>query len=216
MCLRFAVAAALTGTFSLADAGLTFLWMAISGVGLGVGIAWGTVTAKNRFSRHFGDDSGSNILVSLLIPFAAYLVAEHVESSGVLAAAAAGIAMSFTNVSSGVRAAIRIRRQAVWDMLQFTLNGIIFVLLGEQLPQVFAGARATVMLTGHDSLWWLGLYVWRSSPGSRRCASPGPGSRCASRCSASGTCPIRPARRAGSSPPCRWRARAARSRWRVR
>jgi hypothetical protein len=31
--------------------------------------------------------------------------------------------------------------------------------LGEQLPQVFAGARATVMLTGHDSLWWLGLYV---------------------------------------------------------
>ncbi|HJO64900.1 MAG TPA: Na+/H+ antiporter [Sphingomonas sanguinis] len=159
VCLRFAVAAALTGTFSLADAGLTFLWMAISGVGLGVGIAWGTVTAKNRFSRHFGDDSGSNILVSLLIPFAAYLVAEHVESSGVLAAAAAGIAMSFTNVSSGVRAAIRIRRQAVWDMLQFTLNGIIFVLLGEQLPQVFAGARATVMLTGHDSLWWLGFYV---------------------------------------------------------
>ncbi len=103
--------------------------MAVSGVGLGVAIAWGTITAKSLFARRFGDDSGSNILVSLLIPFAAYLVAEHVESSGVLAAAAAGIAMSFTNVSSGVKAATRIRRQAVWDMLQFTLNGIIFVLL---------------------------------------------------------------------------------------
>ncbi|WP_322963431.1 Na+/H+ antiporter [Sphingomonas fuzhouensis] len=159
VCLRFAVAAALTGTFSLAEAGLTFAWMAVSGVGLGVAIAWGTITAKSIFARRFGDDSGSNILVSLLIPFAAYMVAEHVESSGVLAAAAAGIAMSFTNVSSGVKAATRIRRQAVWDMLQFTLNGIIFVLLGEQLPQVFAGARDTVMLTGHDSLWWLGLYI---------------------------------------------------------
>lgn len=159
VCLRFAVAAALTGGFSLGQAGLTFLWMAVSGVGLGVGIAWGTVTAKNRFARRFGDDSGSNILVSVLIPFAAYLVAEHLESSGVLAAAAAGIAMSFTNVSSGVRAAIRIRRQAVWDMLQFTLNGIIFVLLGEQLPQAFTGARDMVMLTGHASPWWLALYV---------------------------------------------------------
>ena len=159
VCLRFAVAAALTGAFSLTGAGLTFLWMAVSGVGLGVAIAWGTITAKGLFARRFGDDSGSNILVSLLIPFAAYLVAEHIESSGVLAAAAAGIAMSFTNVSSGAKAATRIRRQAVWDMLQFTLNGIIFVLLGEQLPQVFAGARDTVMLTGHDSVWWLGLYV---------------------------------------------------------
>ncbi|WP_312488224.1 Na+/H+ antiporter [Sphingomonas sp.] len=159
VCLRFAVAAALTGTFSLTSASLTFLWMAVSGVGLGVAITWGTVTAKNVFARRFGDDSGSNILVSLLIPFAAYLVAEHAESSGILAAAAAGIAMSFTNVSSGAKAATRIRRQAVWDMLQFTLNGIIFVLLGEQLPQVFADARDTVMLTGHDSVWWLGLYV---------------------------------------------------------
>ena len=159
VCLRFAVAAALTGAFSLTSASLTFLWMAVSGVGLGVAIAWGTINAKNIFARRFGDDSGSNILVSLLIPFAAYMVAEHVESSGVLAAAAAGIAMSFTNVSSGAKAATRIRRQAVWDMLQFTLNGIIFVLLGEQLPQVFAGARDTVMLTGHASVWWLGLYV---------------------------------------------------------
>lgn len=159
VCLRFAIAAALTGTFSIWTAATTFAWMAVAGVAIGAGLAWGIVSAKSAFSRRFGDDVGSNILVSLLIPFAAYLGAEHLHASGVLAAAAAGITMTFTNVSTGVAAATRIRRRAVWDMLQFTLNGVIFVLLGEQLPGVMARARDTVAATGHQSVWWLGLYV---------------------------------------------------------
>jgi CPA1 family monovalent cation:H+ antiporter len=51
------------------------------------------------------------------------------------------------------------RRNSVWDTIQFALNGIIFVLLGEQLPAIFAVARQTVQLTGHAGTWWLGAYV---------------------------------------------------------
>ncbi len=159
VCVRFAIAAVLTGSFSLADAAATFAWMAIAGVAIGVGIALGIVATKSAFARRFGDEAGSNILVSLLIPFAAYLLAEHVHASGVLAAAAAGIAMSFTDATTAVAAGTRIRRRAVWDMLQFTLNGVIFVLLGEQLPEVFVRARDTVTATGHVSPWWLAVYV---------------------------------------------------------
>ncbi len=159
VCVRFAIAAVLTGSFSLADAAATFAWMAIAGVAIGAGVAWGIVATKSAFARRFGDEAGSNILVSLLIPFAAYLFAEHVHASGVLAAAAAGITMTFTGATSGVAAGTRIRRRAVWDMLQFTLNGVIFVLLGEQLPEVFVRARDTVTATGHVSPWWLAVYV---------------------------------------------------------
>ncbi len=159
VCVRFAIAAVLTGSFSLGAATLTFAWMALAGVAIGVGITWAIIATKAAFARRFGDETGSNILVSLLIPFAAYLAAEHVHASGVLAAAAAGIAMTFTGATTSVAAGTRIRRRAVWDMLQFTLNGVIFVLLGEQLPEVFVRARDTVTATGHVSPWWLAVYV---------------------------------------------------------
>jgi Na+/H+ antiporter len=159
VCLRFAIAAALSGSFSLGSAISTFAWMALAGVAIGAGVTWAIVRGKAAFAERFGDDSGSNILVSLLIPFGAYLIAEHVHASGVLAAAASGIAMTFASGGVSLGAATRIRRRAVWDMLQFTLNGVIFVLLGEQFPDLLARARATIQTTGHSSMWWLLLYV---------------------------------------------------------
>lgn len=159
VCLRFAITAALSGVFSLPQALGTFAWMAIAGVAAGVGVTWAAITGKALVARHFGDDVGSNVLVSLLIPFGAYLAAEHIHASGVLAAAAAGIAMTFVSTRGAVGAATRIRRRAVWDMLQFTLNGVIFVLLGEQLPTLFDGAGAALAEAGHNSRWWLLVYV---------------------------------------------------------
>lgn len=155
VCLRFAVAAALTGTFSLFNAGLTFLWVALGGIALGAGIAWTIASIQDWTSAHFGPESASQILVSVLIPFAAYLVAEGAHCSGILAAVAAGITMSATAASERTPAATRIRGDAVWDVVQFAANGIIFVLLGEQLPWVVEEAVATVELIGHRSPWWL-------------------------------------------------------------
>lgn len=159
VCFRFAVAAVATGGFSLVDAALTFVWMAAGGLFIGATVTLAIMRTKEWIGRRFGEDSGSNILVSLLIPFAAYLSAEHLGGSGILAAVAAGLAMSFAEASGQALAATRIRRRAVWDMIQFATNGVVFVLLGEQLPAIVPNAQQTVALTGHTSPFWLIGYV---------------------------------------------------------
>jgi CPA1 family monovalent cation:H+ antiporter len=159
VCMRFAVAAALTGSFSVAAAFATFLWLASGGIVIGVGVTWAATVAKNWVSRHFGEETGSQILISLLIPFGAYLLAEHLHCSGILAAVAAGITMSYVEQSGQALPVTRIRRSAVWDLVQFAANGIIFVLLGEQLPKLFYGAAKVVRETGHHEPAWLLVYV---------------------------------------------------------
>lgn len=159
VCLRFAVAAALTGSFSAGAASLSFLWLAVGGLAVGIAVTLGVTRAKAWISQRFGEDTGSQVLISLLIPFAAYILAEHLHCSGILAAVAAGVTMTFAEISRQALPATRMRRNSVWDTIQFSLNGIIFVLLGEQLPGIVAAAPQTVRITGHSAPWWLGVYV---------------------------------------------------------
>ncbi len=159
VCMRFAIAAALTGMFSPVDAFGTFLWLAVGGIAIGVGVTWIVTVAKYWVSQRFGEETGSQILISLLIPFGAYLLAERLHCSGILAAVAAGITMSYVEQRDQALPVTRVRRSAVWDLIQFTANGIIFVLLGEQLPQLFTGAARVVAETGHHEPVWLLLYV---------------------------------------------------------
>jgi len=156
---RFAVAAAVTGTFSLASAALSFVWVAMAGLAIGAGFTWAVSRLKNAFTRRWGEEPGSQILVSLLIPFGAYGLAEAVHASGILAAVAAGVMMSYVELSGHAMAATRVQRAAVWNTLQFALNGIMFVLLGEQLPDIFRGAVRVVEETGHENPWWLLAYA---------------------------------------------------------
>lgn len=159
VCLRFAIAAALTGSFSPSSAAFNFVWVAGAGIVVGVGVTLAVTRAKAWVSRRFGEESGSQILVNLLIPFGSYLLAEHLHASGILAAVAAGVTMTYAEISRQALPNTRMRRNSVWDTIQFALNGIIFVLLGEQLPAILAGARTTVKMTGHDSTVWLAAYV---------------------------------------------------------
>lgn len=159
VCFRFAVAAAMTGGFSLASASATFVWMALAGVGVGVGLTLAANRAQNWLSRHFGEESGTPILLSLLIPFGAYLLAEHLGASGILAAVAAGITMSRVELTGRALATTRVQRTAVWDTVQFALNGIVFVLLGEQLPGIMREAALSVQQSGHLNPWWLAVYA---------------------------------------------------------
>lgn len=155
VCFRFAVAAALTGTFSLGDATLTFLWVALAGIAIGAGLTVVVSGAQRILAARIGEEAGSPILVNLLLPFGAYLAAEHVEASGILAAVAAGITMSYVELSGRALATTRVRRAAVWDTVQFALNGVMFVLLGEQLPDIVRAAlNAPEVPTAHD-VWWL-------------------------------------------------------------
>jgi CPA1 family monovalent cation:H+ antiporter len=159
VCMRFAVAAALTGTFSPIAAAGTFLWLAIGGVAIGIAVTWGVSLVKNWVSRKFGEESGSQILISLLIPFGAYLLAEELDCSGILAAVAAGMTMSYAEQTGQALAITRVHRNVVWDIVQFTANGIIFVLLGEQMPQIWRNAARLVKDTGHHHWIWLAAYV---------------------------------------------------------
>lgn len=159
VCLRFAVAAALTGTFSLPDAARTFVWLAVGGVAIGILTTLITTTVKTWIAQRFGEESGTQILISLLIPFGAYLMAEHAHASGILAAVAAGVTMGYVESQGKVKATTRVRRNVVWDTLQFAANGAIFVLLGEQMPQIFDGALTLIRGDNMHTAWWLAVYV---------------------------------------------------------
>jgi CPA1 family monovalent cation:H+ antiporter len=155
VCFRFAVAAVMTGHFSLAQASLTFLWVALAGIGAGVLVTLAIARAHSFLLRRIGEDEGAPILINLLTPFGAYLAAEHLQASGILAAVAAGITMSYVELGGSATASTRIRRNVVWDTLQFALNGVMFVLLGEQLPDI---AREALHPPGGGAPfnpWWL-------------------------------------------------------------
>lgn len=159
VCFRFAVLAMMTGGFSLASASLTFLWVALGGLGVGVLVTLFLTKMQQWLTRRFGEESGSPILLSLLIPFGAYLLAEHIHTSGILAAVSAGITMSYAELSGRALATTRVQRAAVWDTVQFTLNGTMFVLLGEQLPGILHNAVVSVQQSGHMNPWWLLVYT---------------------------------------------------------
>lgn len=158
VCMRFAVAALLTGAFSPVDASLNFIWVAAGGLLIGTLTTWLVTRPWATSAVFLGDDGSAQIMLSLLIPSGVYLIAEYFHCSGILAAVAAGITMGFAPHTHW-HAITRIRRTAVWDMVQFAANGSIFVLLGEQIPGIFAAAPITVAAIGHENPGWLGLYV---------------------------------------------------------
>ncbi|HEY3111422.1 MAG TPA: Na+/H+ antiporter [Chloroflexota bacterium] len=129
---RAALAAALTGSFSLGDAGLRFA-IALGGIAVGLLVALPIEQLRRRIN-----DPPVEIVISLLTPFAAYLPAEELGLSGVLAAVAAGLYLG-QRASSLMEAETRLSGRAVWDTLVFVLNGLVFILIGLQLPGILAG-----------------------------------------------------------------------------
>jgi monovalent cation/hydrogen antiporter len=159
VCFSFAVTAALTGQFSLAGASVSFVLVAGGGVLVGIGVTWVIGWLNRRLVRRAGEEPATQILISLLMPFAAYLVAEHVHVSGILAAAVAGIAMHYAELAGRPGAATRMQRNAVWDTVQATLNGIIFVLLGQQLPHLLERLPEAAVATGAGNALRLFAYL---------------------------------------------------------
>lgn len=155
---RFAVTAAATGTFSFSQASFTFFWVSVVGLSVGAGVTWAVMRARTIITRRLGEEPGAEVLLSLLTPFFVYFVAERAGASGILAAVAAGIMMSYSELSGRALAATRMERRAVWDMVQFTLNGMIFVLLGEQFPTILAGLSRAASEAGGHSLFLLAVY----------------------------------------------------------
>jgi Na+/H+ antiporter len=130
---RFARAAVLTGTFTLWQAGMQFVLAGLGGVAVGLALAWVLRQLQRRI-----EDAPIEITLTLLVPYAIYLAAERVGVSGVLAVAAAGIYAS-RHSQETFSPATRLQAVAVWDVLTFVLNGLVFILIGLQLPAVRDG-----------------------------------------------------------------------------
>ena len=127
---KFAVAAVLTGMFSLADATLQFAGMSLGGIVMGVGIAWLFIAIH----RHLGDVF-IEVLMAMAAPYVAYMLAESLHVSGVLAVVAAGLVRG-RYAPAIVSAEMRIVGRSMWNMLVFLLNSLIFILIGLQLSGV--------------------------------------------------------------------------------
>jgi CPA1 family monovalent cation:H+ antiporter len=130
---RFAVKAVLAGTFSLWDAGFKFVLVAAGGIVTGYLVGHAITWLRPRLRDHAVEG-----IVSLLTPFVAYLPAEWLGASGVLATVTAGIYVG-RQVPRITTPSQRLRLYATWDSLMFLLNGVIFILIGLQIP----------LITGH-------------------------------------------------------------------
>jgi len=127
---RFAVVAAMTGVFSLTEAGISFVAVALGGVLVGVAVGFVLTEGWRRTS-----DPTLEIMVSLLAPFAAYLPAEALGASGVLAAVVAGL-IAGRRAARTLSPTARLMGRGVWDIVTFTINGFAFMLIGLQLPSI--------------------------------------------------------------------------------
>lgn len=155
---RFATVAALTGSFSLWQASLGFLLAVAGGIVAGLlavlVVSW-ALKLLAKFDRIAPE---AQVLVVMFLPFAAFLAAESVHASGVLAAVVAGLTVGRTRTANQLSVSAYMLAHSFWTMLAFLLNGTIFVLLGLRLPVIVGNVPPA--LTDTHWLWQpLGIVV---------------------------------------------------------
>jgi len=131
---QFAMIAITTGQFVWYNAALTFVWMVIGGICAGVAVGF----IFMKVHKYLPTDANMDILLTLVTPYVMYIVAEEVNASGVLAVVSGGLFLSqyqhrFLSTSA------RLRGINVWQAIVFALNGIVFMLIGLDLPEITSG-----------------------------------------------------------------------------
>jgi Na+/H+ antiporter len=127
---RVAVAAVVAGTFSFVDAGLKFVIGLVGGAAIGLAVGWLAARIRARTS-----DPQVNVAISVLTGYAAFLPADKIGASGVIATVVAGLYMAVRG-SRVLTVAPRLQGFFVWDIIDFLINAILFVLIGLQLRAV--------------------------------------------------------------------------------
>ncbi|MGP1196954.1 Na+/H+ antiporter [Serratia sp. CY52157] len=145
--LNFSIAVALGAmAFTFESAFLTFLQVSIGGVLCGIIIVFLYNQMVKFIHKWMYNDSATQIIFSLLLPFSCYLIAERIGVSGILAAVSAGMMIGQSKVNRSMPL-VRLRTNNIWEMLEFVFNGMVFILLGLQLPGIL---NFTVAQTGID------------------------------------------------------------------
>lgn len=151
---RFAVAAVVSGVFSLGAAGVQFVVVSVGGIALGLAAGWSL-----SYVHRWLDNPPLEITITLVTPFAVYLLGEEVlHVSGVLATVTTGLYLTWrapTFFSSGTR----LQAYAVWETLVFLLNGLVFILIGLQLPDILDILKSTIAPHSPILLIWYAVLV---------------------------------------------------------
>src|SRR5438094_2965616 len=146
---RVAITAAVAGVFSFWDASWHFLWAVVGGVGVGVAVGFLVAAVRRRL-----DNPPVEVTIALMTGYFAFIPANALDASGVLAVVTAGVYLGWrTPELTSVQT--RLQGVAVFEILAFVLNALLFALVGLQLPRILDA------LTGHSngSLMWWGFLV---------------------------------------------------------
>jgi monovalent cation/hydrogen antiporter len=144
---RFAVVAAVSGSFTLWEAGLQFVLNVVGGAAVGLAVGWLIRQLRRRL-----DFPPAEVTISLLTGYFAYIPAELIGVSAVIAAVTAGIYLGW-HTPELTTPEVRLMGESAWEIVTFTLNAILFTLIGLQLPGILddLGEYSTL-----DLLWWAG------------------------------------------------------------
>jgi Na+/H+ antiporter len=173
LALQFAIAIVVSRTVPTIGGGLLSLaWLTVGGIGLGLLVGWVVYIIE----KHIDDGPIENTL-SILIPYAAYFIADAAHASGVLAVVACGLFLTRRSATM-FSPTVRLQISSFWQAFVFVLNGLVFVLIGLQLPTILAairgyslrsmildGAIFSLMLIALRLLWvfpgsWLANFVY--------------------------------------------------------
>ena len=134
---KFAVAATVTGVFSLAEASVSFVIIALGGFFGGALLAYLIIRLKVFIRRLGMEDVTLHMLIQLLTPFVIFYIIEHFHLSGILSVVAAGIVHAiFKDREQSPAIQLQLVSKSTWTIVIFILNGLVFVLLGLQIPSV--------------------------------------------------------------------------------
>lgn len=147
---RFALAAVITGTFSIWEASYKFVIVAVGGIVLGLIMGY----IFKWIHRITPNNATTDTVLTFLTPFIVYLFAESIHISGVLALVTCGLFLSW-NSSEIFTQQTRLQAYSTWDTVIFILNGIIFILIGLQLPGIWEEINndySTMQLIGYGAI----------------------------------------------------------------
>lgn len=164
---QFALAAAATSTFLIIDAAAGFLFSFFGGILIGIVLGYLANFVIRRVRSLGLENTTFHVLFEMFIPFIVYLVANELGTSGILAVVAAGlIGIISPRTMDPQVSRLNIVSNSVWKVLSFTLNGVVFVLLGAQLPGQMQGAWQDSPIPNTDLIGYIivitiGLHVMR-------------------------------------------------------
>ncbi|XKM14280.1 Na+/H+ antiporter [Orbaceae bacterium ac157xtp] len=160
VCLNFAVLIALgTIEFDLFNISVSFIFVAVGGLAIGALVTWCYTIILRKVNKLTNNDPAVQIVLLFLLPFAVYLIAEHLGFSGILAAVSAGMTVNQSGIMRNAPLNIRLQSESTWSMLTFVFNGFVFILLGLQLPKIISDTYKENIADASIELWQLILIV---------------------------------------------------------